>query len=318
MISVAKNQSTITTQKPLLSKKEPTKTDGIFSFFPFTLLTSKPVVAVLRLEGTIGKAGAMKTGLNLASLNKRIEQAFKIDKVAAVCLCVNSPGGSPAQSELICNRIVELSEKKKIPVYTFVEDVAASGGYWIACAGKEIYATKSSIIGSIGVISSGFGFHEAIAKLGIERRVYTEGKSKSVLDPFMPAKKTDIDLIKKLQKSIHDHFKDSVKSCRGRMITQDDDIVFNGEFWTGQIAHDFGLIDGIDDMYSFCKRKFGEDVKFEYIEERKSFFKKLFKLSSNPSFAIDDAQIQNLADSFADSLTDTVINRIEEGRFKMK
>lgn len=234
----------------------------------------KPRVAVLRLVGVIGKVGPGRSGMTLESLNESIEQAFEKSPLEAVCLAINSPGGSPVQSELIAGRIISLAKEKDISVYAFVEDMATSGGYWLACAANEIYASKSSIVGSIGVVSSGFGFEEAIKKMGIERRIYTQGKNKSVLDPFGPEKKEDIEIIKKLQKNTHEHFIDYVKSRRKGRLTQNDDILFNGEFWSGKIAEDFGLVDGIDDMYSFIRKKFGEKVKIDYIKPKESWFKK--------------------------------------------
>jgi len=236
----------------------------------------KPKVVVLRLNGVIGKVGPGKGGMTLEGMNDSIESAFNKSNIEAVCLAINSPGGSPVQSELIASRITSLAKEKSIPVYAFVEDVAASGGYWLACAADEIYASKSSIIGSIGVISAGFGFVDAIKKIGIERRVYAQGTNKSVLDPFVPEKKEDIVILKKLQKHAHEHFIDYVKSRRKGRLTQNDDILFNGEFWSGTIAEDFGLIDGIDNMHHFIKKKFGDRVAIDYIKPKESWFKKKF------------------------------------------
>jgi signal peptide peptidase SppA len=262
--------------------------------------SSNKKVAVLRLEGVIGKGTSRtSTGLSLDSLNSMIEKCFNTPKLDAVILAINSPGGSPVQSELIASRIINLSKDKKIPVYSFIEDVGASGGYWLACAGKEIYASKSSIIGSIGVVSRGFGFASTIEKLGIERRVHTAGKNKSVLDPFMPEKKTDIDIIKKIQLSIHEHFIDYVKTRRIGKLTQNDEIIFTGEFWCGEIAKDFGLIDGIDDVYSFIKRKFGDKTKIEYIAPKESWLKKKFGISMN-------------SDELAKAAKNEILNMIEE------
>jgi len=236
----------------------------------------KSRVSILRLAGVIGKVGPGRGGMTLEGLNESIESAFNKSNIEAVCLAINSPGGSPVQSELIAGRITTLAREKSIPVYAFVEDVAASGGYWLACAADEIYASKSSIIGSIGVISAGFGFSDAIKKMGIERRVYAQGTNKSVLDPFVPEKKEDIVILKKLQKHAHEHFIDYVKSRRKGKLTQNDDILFNGEFWSGAIAEDFGLIDGIDNMYNFIKKKFGDRVTIDYIKPKESWFKKRF------------------------------------------
>lgn len=255
----------------------------------------KPRVSVLRLSGVIGKIGFGRGGLTLENLNELIETAFNKPNLEAVCLVINSPGGSPVQSELIANRIISLSNEKEIPVYSFVEDMAASGGYWLACAGSEIYASQSSIIGSIGVISAGFGFQEAIKKMGIERRIYTQGTNKSVLDPFVPEKKADVEILKKLQKNTHEHFINYVKSRRKNRLTQNDDILFNGDFWSGNSAEDFGLIDGIDNMHNFLKKKFGEKIKIDYINAKESWFKKKF-----------------LSGIDADSLVEAVVGKMQE------
>ncbi len=255
----------------------------------------KPRVSVLRLAGVIGKVGVGRGGMTLEGLNDSIENAFSKPNLEAVILAINSPGGSPVQSELIAARIIALSKEKDVPVYSFVEDVAASGGYWLACAGSEIYASKSSIIGSIGVISAGFGFTDSLKKLGIERRVYAQGTNKSILDPFVPEKKSDIEILKKLQKHAHDHFIDHVKTSRKGRLTQNDDILFNGEFWSGIVAEDFGLIDGIDNMYNFIRKKFGDRVTIDYIKPKESWFKKRF-MSQIDSEAIVDALYSKVVD----------------------
>ncbi|KJV57088.1 peptidase S49 family protein [Orientia chuto str. Dubai] len=258
-----------------ISQRQPaSKIDQLLSCLHCSLLSNKSVVSVINLTGIIGKISNLKPCLTLHALNSVIEKAFSFKKLAAVCLVVNSPGGSPVQSELIANRIIQLSDQKNIPVYSFVEDVAASGGYWLACAGKKIYASKSSIIGSIGVISSGFGLHEAISKLGIKRRVYTCGSNKSILDPFLPEKDSDIKIIKNLQQQVHNHFINYVKSRRGNKITQEDKIIYNGEFWSGEQALEYGLIDGIKDMYSFLDTKYGDSIKIEYVSAKQSWLKK--------------------------------------------
>ncbi len=275
------------------------KFEYILSCLPLGFGSSKSTVAVFRLDGVIGKAGSFKSGLTLDSTNDLIEKMFKMDNLDAICLSINSPGGSPVQAELIASRIIALGKEKDIPVYSFVEDVAASGGYWLACAGEKIYASRSSIVGSIGVISSGFGFHEAIEKLGIERRVYTAGKTKSVLDPFQPAKKADIDAIKKLQQEIHGHFISAVKKRRAGRLTQSDDFLFNGAFWSGQMALDYGLIDGIDNLYSFIKKHYGDNTKIIYITQKQSWFKKKLNIGKE-------------GQSFAEELSEGVLNSIEQ------
>ena len=295
MKATSQSKNSISSVKVPVGSKRLGKIDQLMSLLPLGFYNTKPVVAVMRLEGVIGKAGAMKPGLTISSLNKLIEKMFKLPRLDAVCLCINSPGGSPVQSELICKRIISLAKELDVMVYSFVEDVAASGGYWLACSGNKIFATNSSIIGSMGVISSGFGFHGAIEKLGIERRVITEGKNKSVLDPFQPVKASDVKLVKDLQKKIYDHFTDSIKELRKGRLTQTDDIIFNGEFWTGQKALDYGLIDGIDDLYSFIYKRYGNEVKIEYIEHQQSWFKRKFGMAHS-----------------AQEITDTVLDRVEE------
>jgi signal peptide peptidase SppA len=264
------------------AKLSTSKLDQILSFLPFEKFRNPPAtIAVIRLAGAIGSSPQMRSGLSLEGLNNTIEESLKLTRLKALCLLVNSPGGSPVQSELIASRIRELADEHKIPVYSFIEDIGASGGYWLACIGDEIYASKSSIIGSIGVVSGGFGFHDAIKKLGVERRLYTQGKNKSLLDPFSPEKQEDVEIIKKIQGEIHQHFIDYVKSRRGNRITQSDDIIYTGAVWAGEVAQDFGLIDGIDNMYSFIKRKFGKNINIKYMNQKQSWLKKRLGLSTS-------------------------------------
>jgi signal peptide peptidase SppA len=304
-----KNNNAITEKTPLLVNRNLGKMDKLLSLFPFSFGIGKPTIAVMRLDEVIGKTGIIKSGLTISSLNKLIEKMFKIEQLKAVCLCINSPGGSPVQAELIATRIIKLAEEKEVPVYSFVEDVAASGGYWLAMAGDKIFVNRSSIIGSIGVISSRFGFHEAMAKIGVERRLYTQGKTKSILDPFQPQKQSDIKIITKIQKEVHEHFIDSVKKRRGGKITQSDDILFNGEFWSGQIAVDYGMADGINDLYSFIGNKFGNQVNIEYIEHKESWFKK--KLGIN-------TLSREFTDNLAGSAADIVENKIKNSKFHLE
>jgi signal peptide peptidase SppA len=287
-------------------KVDGSKLRQLFDVLPFNFRSKKAAVAILPLTGVIAKSSGVRPGLNLESLNPLIEKAFEKTKLSALCLAINSPGGSPVQSELIASRIRSLAKKHKVPVYSFVEDVAASGGYWLACAGDEIYASKGSIIGSIGVISSGFGFHEAINKLGIERRVYTEGKNKSILDPFLPEKPNDIKIIKTMQKNLHEYFISYVKERRGGKLTQSDDILFNGEFWAGSTALDFGLIDGIEDIYHFINRKFGDDAKIEYITLKKSWIKNKIGMYS-----------KNIMQEFSEELIDSFENKLKSKKFEI-
>ena len=206
------------------------------NLIPLRFRKSVPVVNHLSLSGAIGIGTPMRPALTLKSLNPLLERAFKRKGLSAVAITINSPGGSPVQSALIHARIRELAEEKKVPVIVFCEDVAASGGYWLACAGDEIYADESSVVGSLGVISSGFGFVEAIRKLGVERRVHTAGENKSMLDPFKPERPEDIEHLLSLQADIHDAFKTLVLSRRGTKLKLEDKDIFSGAFWSGRQA----------------------------------------------------------------------------------
>jgi signal peptide peptidase SppA len=237
--------------------------------------SDKTLVACVNLSGVIGKDSKLESGLNFDNAAPLLKRAFEIKKVKAVAVTINSPGGSPVQSELICNYIRELSAEKKIPVYTFAQDVAASGGYWLLLAGDEIYAHNSSIIGSIGVIFSSFGFVDLIKKIGVDRRVYTEGKNKAILDPFLPEDSNNVEILKDAQRDIFEGFKDFVKSRRGTKLQKSEDELFTGAFWSGKRAAEFGLVDGISDMRSKMKEKFGEKVEITTITTKKSFIKSL-------------------------------------------
>lgn len=230
----------------------------------------RPVVSVVRLEGIIRSGNAFgQKGLNDVALAPQLEKAFRKGKPQAVALEINSPGGSPVQSSLICARIRRLADEKKVPVYAFVEDLAASGGYWIALASDEIYADQSSIVGSIGVMSSSFGFHELLAKSGIERRLYTAGEDKSLLDPFLPQNPKDVRRLKDLQEKLHDKFISHVKERRGSKLNGDD--LFTGKFWTGEDSFRLGLVDGISYLVPKMKELYGDKVKFNRYDRRRRF-----------------------------------------------
>lgn len=228
-----------------------------------------PVVPVLRFTGTIGMATPLRPGISLAAYAGAIEKAFELSKLPTVAVLINSPGGSPVQSNLIFKRIRQLAEEKNKRVYVFCEDVAASGGYFLAIAGDEIFADPSSIVGSIGVISSSFGFVEAIEKLGIERRVYTAGLNKSSLDPFMPEKAEDVARLKALQLDVHDVFIGLVKERRLGKLKAPDAELFSGAFWTGAKAAELGLIDGIADVRSKMQELHGAKVRLKVVEAGK-------------------------------------------------
>ncbi|KIN62134.1 Peptidase, family S49 [Sulfitobacter noctilucicola] len=227
------------------------------NWLPF--LKSDPTVAVVRLAGMI--AGSGRGALNDATLAPVFERAFSKGKPSAVALVINSPGGSPVQSSLIGARIRRLAEEKNVPVYAFVEDVAASGGYWLAAAADEIYADPSSVVGSIGVISASFGLDEFIRNYGIERRVYTAGQSKSMLDPFRPENPEDVARLKALLEDIHVNFKEHITTRRAGKLPQDKDL-FTGEIWLGARAAELGLIDGIGHLQPKMKDLFGDKVRF--------------------------------------------------------
>lgn len=244
-------------------------------------LEDAPVVPVLSLNGVIGESGRLrKGGLTLADLARPIDQAFEFPKARAVALIINSPGGSPVQSALIAQRIRLMAEEAELPVIAFCEDAAASGGYWLACAADEIYAADASVVGSIGVISAGFGFTELISKIGVERRVYTAGTSKSQLDPFKPENPEDIARLIDLQKDIHDQFSDWVRERRGARLKGDDEALFSGEFWTGRKALELGLVDGLGEIRTLCRAKFGNDVKLPLVTEPKGWLQRSLGLGS--------------------------------------
>lgn len=235
-----------------------------------------PVVPVVRLSGVIGAVTPLRPGMTLAAVARILERAFGVRGAKAVAIVINSPGGSPVQSHQIHNRIRQLAAEKKLPVLMFVEDVAASGGYMIACAGDEIFCDPSSIVGSIGVVGGSFGFQGLIEKLGIERRLYTSGKNKAMLDPFLPEKAEDVERLKQIQHEIHTMFIDLVKRCRGAKIRGDEDELFSGAYWTGQKSIDLGLSDAIGDLRSVLRARFGEKVKTPLIAPAAGLLSGLF------------------------------------------
>ncbi len=226
-------------------------------------------VTVVNISGVISLNKS--SSLNFTKVNTQLSKAFKTPNCSAVAVCINSPGGSPVQSELIYNRIRTLSKNYEIPVLVFVEDIAASGGYYIACAGDEIYASVSSIVGSIGVISAGFGFHSLLANHGIERRVYAQGENKNILDPFMPVKESDIEILNSVGKDIHKAFIDIVKERRGALLKNTDEELFTGKFWSGKHAKELGLIDDTGCLYDTLYKKYGDDVEIKFIKEDHGF-----------------------------------------------
>ena len=246
----------------------------MFSFF-----RKKKIVPHIKLSGVIGNVGKFKQGIDFSGQEDIIIKAFSLKKAPCVAITINSPGGSPVQSHLIYNFIRQQARKNKKKVIVFAEDVAASGGYLIACAGDEVYANSSSIIGSIGVIYSSFGFTELIKKIGVERRVHTAGKNKSTLDPFQEEKKEDIERLKNIQLDLHKDFIEVVEKSRGSKLKRNEVELFSGEFWSGRKAKDLGLIDGVGDANQILREKFGENVVIKKFEKSKSWLSK--KLSSS-------------------------------------
>jgi signal peptide peptidase SppA len=233
---------------------------------PGRLRPERPVVPVVRLSGAIGAVMPLRPGLAMSGMAPVLERAFSVPGAKAVALVINSPGGSAAQSHLIFRRIRTLAEEKKLPVLAFVEDAAASGGYMIACAADEIFADPASIVGSIGVVSASFGFDRLIERFGIERRVHTAGENKAMLDPFRPEDPKDVERLKALQRQIHDVFVDLVKTRRGDRLDRANGELFTGAFWVGAEAKGLGLVDGLGDIRTIMRQRFGEDVRLRMIE----------------------------------------------------
>lgn len=246
-----------------------------------------PVVSVVRLSGAIGAVSPLRPGLSLETLAPLLERAFARKGQAAVALLVNSPGGSPVQSALIAKRIRDLAAEKKVPVLAFCEDVAASGGYWLACAADEIFADESSIVGSIGVVSAGFGLHDFIERHGIERRVYTSGDKKVLLDPFAPEREDGVAHLKTIQAEVHESFKAMVRARRGAKLTGPEEELFTGAFWTGRRALGYGLIDGIGDARGVLRARFGEKVRFAVVSEHRPWWRRLPVRSQSRAWTAD-------------------------------
>jgi serine protease SohB len=247
--------------------------DSVLSRLPIKRFREPaPVVAVVRLAGIIGQAGPLRRGLALATLAPVIERAFRMRRLTAVALAVNSPGGSPVQAALIAGRIRALADEKGIPVFAFAEDVAASGGYWLALAADEVFADASSIVGSIGVVTGGFGFPELLKRAGIERRLHTAGENKAMLDPFLEEKPGDVEHLEALQREIHETFKEQVRQRRGDRLVAPEEELFSGAFWTGRRALELGLIDGIGDLRQVLRERFGDTVRFRPVGMRRGWW----------------------------------------------
>jgi signal peptide peptidase SppA len=231
-----------------------------------------PIVPVVRLTGIIGFSTPLRPGLSLAGLARTLDRAFGMRNAAAVALAINSPGGSPVQSHLIFRRIRELAEEKKRRVIAFIEDAGASGGYMIACAADEIVADNYSIVGSVGVVGGSFGFNKLIEKIGVERRLYTSGEHKAMLDPFLPENPDDVERLKKLQREIHDDFIALVKSRRNGKLAGPENDLFSGEYWTGKRALELGLVDAIGDLRTVLRERFGDKVVTPLVTAERGLF----------------------------------------------
>ena len=241
-------------------RRLPALFEKLMAWIPARLRRGAAVVPVVRLSGLIGAVTPLRPGMSLAGVARTLERAFAIRHAKAVALVINSPGGSPVQSRQIYLRIRQLATEKKLPVLVFVEDVAASGGYMIACAGDEIFCDPSSILGSIGVVGGSFGFQELIRKVGVERRLYTAGAHKAMLDPFLPENPDDVARVKALQREIHAIFIALVKQSRGARLKGADDVLFTGEYWAGETSVSLGLADAIGDLRSTLRARYGDKV----------------------------------------------------------
>ena len=267
--------------EPAADGRSPSGLLGILgNLLPARFRSDIPVVPVVRLSGTIGAVTPLRPGLTLAGVAKLLDRAFSTRNAKAVALAINSPGGSPVQSRLIYLRIRALAAEKKLPVYAFVEDVAASGGYMIACAADEIYCDPSSIVGSIGVVGGTFGFTELIKKIGVERRLYTAGEHKAQLDPFLPEDPDDVARIKALQREIHALFISLVKDSRGARLKGEESKLFSGEYWAGATSVALGLSDAIGDLRSVLRVRYGDKVRMPVIAPPTGLLSNLMRKSS--------------------------------------
>src|SRR5665213_374961 len=257
-------------------KARPALVGRLTEWLPARLRPGTAVVPVVRLSGVIGAVTPLRPGMSLVANARTLERAFATKNAKAVALVINSPGGSPVQSRQIYLRIRQLAAEKKLPVLVFVEDVAASGGYMIACAGDEIFCDPSSILGSIGVVGGSFGFQELIKKIGVERRLYTAGAHKAMLDPFLPENPDDVARVKALQREIHAIFIALVRQSRGGKLKGADDELFTGEYWAGETSVALGLADGIGDLRSTLRARYGDKVKTPVIAPATGMLSGLF------------------------------------------
>ena len=260
-----------------------------------------PIVPVVRLAGVIGGPSLRGVGLSLTAVNPALERAFKVRGARAVALAINSPGGSPVQSALIAARVRALASDKNLPVIAFIEDVGASGGYWLALAADEIFAAASSIVGSIGVVHASFGFHGAVERLGIERRLYTAGTRKAMLDPFRPPDPEDVDRLMEIMTDIHTDFKGTVRQRRGDRLRAPDEDLFEGQIWTGRKAAEIGVIDGLGDLHGILRERFGDKVRLPQIGAARPWWRRRF------SVARRDGEARAAADAVLDALAERML-----------
>ena len=263
----------------------------------------KTIIPVLTFNGIISDGSS----LSFKKQCKLIETAFKTPFIKTLAVVINSPGGSPVQSELIFKRVRALAEENEVQILVFIQDVAASGGYYLALCGDDIYASNSSIVGSIGVISSGFGFHELIKKHGIERRIYAQGQNKAMLDPFLPQKDSDVDILNDISKDIHDEFIEFVKTRRSPKLNLDEPDLCSGKVWSGKKAKELGLVDGIGDIHSVLHKKYGKNFELKYITEPKSFLSSIRKAIG----------IETIADSVVQSIYTKIVGSEEPVKMQM-
>ena len=282
---------------------------SLVSWLPFERFKNPPPrVSVVRLSGVIGSQAPLRKGLSLSDLAGILNEAFEADNLKAVALAINSPGGSPVQSSLIARRIRALAKENEVPVFAFAEDVAASGGYWLLTAADEIYANESSIIGSIGVISAGFGFPAVLDRLGVERRVYASGRNKAALDPFQREKPDEVQYLRGIQEEIHEAFREQVRDRRSGKLTASEEELFDGRFWTGTKAVELGLVDGIGDVRSVLRERYGEKVKLKVVSDGGPWWRRWMGLTRIRRSPLETGE-------WAGALVDAIEERAHWSRF---
>ena len=292
------------TEQSIDARRWPAPVDKFMEWMP-ARLSGAAVVPVVRLSGLIGAVTPLRPGISLAGVARVLERAFSVKNAKAVALLINSPGGSPVQSRQIYLRIRQLASEKKLPVLVFVEDVAASGGYMIACAGDEIYCDPSSILGSIGVVGGSFGLQELIKKIGVERRLYTAGEHKAMLDPFLAENPDDVARLKAIQHEIHAIFIDLVKKSRGTRLKGADDVLFTGEYWAGETSVSLGLADAVGDLRSTLRARYGDKVLTPLIAPPSGMLSGLFGRRSPGTFGLES--VSNLPEELISALESRAI-----------